>query len=854
MDGQLFAGSLIVALLALAVPAVRTQDEVFPKTPYPMGRVVDEAGQPVAGAVVRIRVEHSARFARAVHQLLQRQPLVPGYSGRDGSYVLPLTERQRRLTVSEVNLSLVVEKDGYTPWVESLPRGLDGYIGSRAVLRIPVAEDRLRFSIADPIPSMLLLVERVIVGGQPYSARASRLLPVPLDGEVETILSLVPNPPQFSVHDRSLPLRLEARLLYPGRSTLPSSVPIGAKMQLSSTGAVPGGQTRTFQIEAGGTPIGLRGLYRCPDRQLRWFDLAGDMAPEDGALRLVAVVADGHLATTKIQDSTLRPVPQGGLPRRILIHDQDGKPVVGARAQLLPLEHWTSSTAQPIPETMGARPFRRFHGDDDGFLTLPATLPDEPAYLLVEAPGHLPSRLVEPRGLASTSGLQMQRRPGVSLQLDVRSTTGEPVPGASLVFGDDAYIMGALAGRPSRTDGRGSFAVDHLPEGKHSVGVIADGFETRWESITVRGSEALEVRVELTPIVPWRLVTQDSKGRPIPFAPLLKMSIAPGGRARSYVQLTTDSVGRAIVPHIGDTLTLQLKRGSRNIVLTDASRIHRVEIDPIPTVIIELEPGTSILQESWQIYGTVTSRFKTTRRNGFSRVLSRWIGGQAASVCLFVDRGSPVRVQGTEVMAGWAGDPAKIVSIDRSRTTRRVPIAVMGDGKLLREDLQVVYSPVGALNLSAGRGQVLEKTADRMELALRDNYELPCTVLHPEYQALEFTVPNRTDPDKSIELHVEKGVPLVFEVTFDRQPSPNAVMTLRVRERTAGTYILNTILEMPKLAAEDLGRPIRIVSPAAIPEGRVNIYLRVPGLPALSADAMLELGKVAAFSVKSAKK
>ncbi len=148
----------------------------------------------------------------------------------------------------------------------------------------------------------------------------------------------------------------------------------------------------------------------------------------------------------------------------------------------------------------------------------------------------------------------------------------------------------------------------------------------------------------------------------------------------------------------------------------------------------------------------------------------------------------------------------------------------------------------------------MEKTADRLELALRDDDEIPCTVLHPEYQALEFTVPKRTDRDKGIELRVEKGVPLVFEVTFDRQPSPNAVMTLRVRERTAGTYILNTILEMPKLAAEDLGVPIRIVSPSAIPEGRFNVYLRVPGLPTLSADAVLELGKPATFTVKSAKK
>ena len=75
-------------------------------------------------------------------------------------------------------------------------------------------------------------------------------------------------------------------------------------------------------------------------------------------------------------------------------------------------------------------------------------------------------------------------------------------------------------------------------------------------------------------------------------------------------------------------------------------------------------------------------------------------------------------------------------------------------------------------------------------------------------------------------------------------------MTLRVRRRTAGTYVLNTIADLPQVTPEDLGKPIRIQCPAALPEGRFNIYLRIPGLPTLSADANLEAGESVVLEVK----
>jgi hypothetical protein len=855
MNGQHFAGALTLAVLTLIAQTGEAQEEIFPKTPYPMGQVIDDAGQPVAGARIRIRVEHSGRYRRAVHHLLQVQPLVPSVSGRDGSYVLPLTQGQRHLTVDEAIVSLVVDKDGYLPWVENLPAGLHGYLGSRAILRRPAVEDRLAFTVEDSVPSMLLTVRRVVMGGKPYSASASIVATVPRHGRVETLLSLIPNPPQFSSSNRSLPLRLEARVLYPARSTPARDVFSRSENRFSRPVSEPGGEARVVRLHGGGTLTGLRGLYRCPDRRLRWFDLPGEVAPEDTALQLVGLVADGHRATTAIEEPVLRALPVSAGPRRIVVRDHDRARVPGVRAQLLAMEYWTETPGDPVPTPIGVRPILRLRGDADGILILPPELPDEPSYLLVEAPGHLPMRIVDPRGLDPRSELRLEKVHGGGLALQVVGAADEPVPFASLVFGDDAYTMGALLGALPRTDREGRLLLDHLPSSDHVVGVIADGFEPKWQAFTVSAGGEVELKIGLTPTVDWHVVTVDAKNRPVPFAALQRVTSTQNGRARSYQRVTTDSLGRAVLQQHGDGLSIRSPRRGPSVLFTDPARIHRTEVQPMPVVMIALGPGTSILQENWRVGGRISSRFTTPRREGFSRVLMRWVGERAAGCSLIVDRGAPVRLEGTEVMAAWAADPGKIVMVDRSRTTRRVPITVIGNGAPLREELEVIYHRRGStINLALGRGQLLENGPAGLCLALRDDWELPCTLLHPDYEPLEFTVPERSGPEKPLELRLRKGTRLGFDVTFDKLPSQKTHITLRVRRRTAGTYVLNTIDKAPELAPEDLGKPIRIQSPGALPEGEFRIYLRIPGLPTLSADVVVEAGKPIVFDVKANKK
>ena len=102
----------------------------------PAGVVLDERGRPVAGAAVELRTHTSraAPFARAIARVLGKAPLPSTVSDKDGEFVLPLLPEQKALVEGE--FFLVVEKEGYAPWIEPLGQALAGYLGSRVVLRV----------------------------------------------------------------------------------------------------------------------------------------------------------------------------------------------------------------------------------------------------------------------------------------------------------------------------------------------------------------------------------------------------------------------------------------------------------------------------------------------------------------------------------------------------------------------------------------------------------------------------------------------------------------------------------------------------------------------------------------------
>ncbi|MCU0865009.1 MAG: carboxypeptidase-like regulatory domain-containing protein [Planctomycetes bacterium] len=111
----------------------------------PSGVVLDERLQPLAGATVQLVARApTGAFARAMAAAIAGTPLPTTRSGRDGGYVLPLTDALRRLDAgawSSSGLWLVVERDGYLPWREPLSAGTAHWLGSRVVLRAVRADD-----------------------------------------------------------------------------------------------------------------------------------------------------------------------------------------------------------------------------------------------------------------------------------------------------------------------------------------------------------------------------------------------------------------------------------------------------------------------------------------------------------------------------------------------------------------------------------------------------------------------------------------------------------------------------------------------------------------------------------------
>jgi hypothetical protein len=112
----------------------------------PAGVVLDEQLRPIAGAKVSLQWETGgdAPFRRAIAARLQQVPLPATVSGRDGGWVLPLTNEQRQMGDFGFHASgcwLVVEKDGHHAWREPIPGGLPGYLGSRVLLRAVRADD-----------------------------------------------------------------------------------------------------------------------------------------------------------------------------------------------------------------------------------------------------------------------------------------------------------------------------------------------------------------------------------------------------------------------------------------------------------------------------------------------------------------------------------------------------------------------------------------------------------------------------------------------------------------------------------------------------------------------------------------
>lgn len=175
----------LVATLTVVVLAHLPAQEFPDVGADPQGVVLDEQLRPIAGASVTLAWEHRGNvpFGQAIRARLARSPLATVQSGRDGSFVLPLTDEQRQMGAQPLGSGntasgcwLLVEKAGYLPWREPIPGGLATYLGSRVVLRPVRAGDP--FADVPWPPAILTLRHRLeqrpwlpLAGWQPDADR-----------------------------------------------------------------------------------------------------------------------------------------------------------------------------------------------------------------------------------------------------------------------------------------------------------------------------------------------------------------------------------------------------------------------------------------------------------------------------------------------------------------------------------------------------------------------------------------------------------------------------------------------------------------------------------------------------------
>lgn len=320
-------------LTCLVLTAVlAAQDPAFPPLGAdPTGKVVDEDGKAIPGAKVTVvwDAAASAPWRWSIAQVLAHAPLPSALSDGDGEFVLPLTREQRRLGgANEGAFALRIEKDGYVEWIEPLPLGLWGFLGTRATLRKPAPIERVRLAVADPVPGMIAVVRTSVAdrwGG--IANQIVRSAPVPADGKLEIVVPWLASPVLVAeaAGMQGTPVSCEAIVVFPGRTT--SFVAIDPARENGIPRAEsPATRTLPVRRSDGAAVTGLQALYRSPDGCEVWFPCEGAALRVDERLQLASVraqgCADAH-PDTEATEVVLEPAGAARTPRAESPPDQN---------------------------------------------------------------------------------------------------------------------------------------------------------------------------------------------------------------------------------------------------------------------------------------------------------------------------------------------------------------------------------------------------------------------------------------------------------------------------------------------------------------------------------------------------
>ncbi|MFY0571790.1 MSCRAMM family protein [Archangium lansingense] len=177
----------------------------------------------------------------------------------------------------------------------------------------------------------------------------------------------------------------------------------------------------------------------------------------------------------------------------------DGEPLAGAELSLLdPDNGWVRATERS--------------SEDGTFLLTP---PEPRTYSLLARHDEFFSATQSV--LAPSSGLQVVLSAGAWLAVELVDETGAPVWGARVWL----LLSNAVPDKRAVTDEQGRFSFKGLKAGKYSLAVwVGEGSLARrlWRDVEVRGTEPVRLRLQLEEGLPLSGLVVDDAGRPVPAA------------------------------------------------------------------------------------------------------------------------------------------------------------------------------------------------------------------------------------------------------------------------------------------------------------------------------------------------
>lgn len=228
----------VLCCLSAHVPA-----QVHDSVSTVRGTVVDEAGDPVAGARVELVLAPTAENKLLFERLMEREPPPRTRSNDAGEFVLALLPAHLYLgELQFIAIGLEVRKDGYQCWRTPVVRPLRLYRGSHVQLRKLRPGDHARVVVENPEPGMRVRVRRY---GESYLEAFGELPPeeswydVAPSGELDVVVPVLPSPVVLPLSLDAVLLRHDVELWTAAGRTPAQAIAPGREVRLRAASAEP---------------------------------------------------------------------------------------------------------------------------------------------------------------------------------------------------------------------------------------------------------------------------------------------------------------------------------------------------------------------------------------------------------------------------------------------------------------------------------------------------------------------------------------------------------------------------------------------------------------------------------------